>query len=171
MNTKNKINAPKEINDGFIGTIVHNRPIGLFPMFQDLEIKNKSIGEHHDSIVYWLETVLNQKHRYDYSEKRITQLEISFYRKFIALPLFFLYTSDNKLLFFKSDNMKETISKIGYIFVSKDLIREKFKIKKITQRVINEVKKILNKEIDLINNNFFERLESSEKIINTFKEK
>lgn len=112
---------------------------------------DEKIGKDIFDLYYWMKHMLGQKR---HVSKPFSSLIEMFHRKFIAqfvhkvtLP------NGNYLLTTEIDN-KECPSNfkcVGIIYTTKEKIREKFNVQKITQGKIKEIKSILKDEIDKLN--------------------
>ena len=100
--------------------------------------------------INWLEEKLNLKPKGIYTNERLSELEGKFFKEYIALPL---YLYDHSGLSIKTTpfSCRWDSGKVGYIYQSKEKIRETYDWNIISNKRNNQIKDYLCSEIELFN--------------------
>lgn len=106
-----------------------------------------TLGEEEiDEPIEWLESMLGINNAYIYSNERLRQLEERFFNDYIALPLY-LYDHSGISLSTSSFSCRWDSGKVGYIYISKDKVREEYGVKRINDKLKERVLSVLENEI------------------------
>lgn len=110
--------------------------------------RNYDLGEEKiDEPIEWLEDKLNLSQGFIYSNERLEQLEEKFYKKFVALPLYF-YEHSSCSIKTTSFNCKWDSGKIGYIYATKKQVLKELGSKIVTEKLREQVLSIFRGEIE-----------------------
>ena len=82
--------------------------------------------------IEWLEGMLDLAPKYEYTNERLSELEDKFYERFIALPLY-LYDHSGISISTSPFGCRWDSGKVGYIYVTKEKVREEYGWKRITK--------------------------------------
>lgn len=96
--------------------------------------KNYNLGDEKISEpIEWLEEKLGLFSKGEYTDERLSELESKFFEKYIVLPLY-LYDHSGITIRTTPFNCRWDSGKIGYIYISKEKVREEYNWKVITQK-------------------------------------
>lgn len=113
--------------------------------------RDYNLGEEEISDpIEWLEEKLGLTPKYEYNNERLEELEAKFFEKFIALPLY-LYDHSGITISTKSFSCSWDSGKVGYIYISKEKIRNEFDYKLITEKRRKKILSYLESEIEIFN--------------------
>ena len=97
----------------------------------------------------WLEEKLNLNPKGEYSNKRLNDLEQKFFQKYIALPTY-IYDHSGVSISTTPFSCRWDSGKVGYIYQTKEKIREIYNWDVITNKRRDEIKNYLQGEIDVL---------------------
>ena len=103
--------------------------------------------EEIDDPIEWLESMLGLEPKYEYSNERLAELENIFYREYIAIPVYKYEHSGITIKACSPFGCRFDSGKCGYIYASKETVRKKFSVKKISEKLRDQVCQILIDEV------------------------
>jgi hypothetical protein len=98
----------------------------------------------------WLETMLNLNPKYVYSNDRLTELEDKFFEKYIGHKIY-LYDHSGISVSTKPFSCPWDSGQVGYIYVSKEKVREEYGVKRISPELRTKILSYLDGEIETFN--------------------
>ena len=110
--------------------------------------RNYTLGDEEiPEPIEWLEDMLNLNRKREYSNERLTELEELFFEQYIALPLY-LYDHSGITISTTPFSCRWDSEKVGYIYVSKEKIREEYGWKKVTDKRREKILSYLKGEVE-----------------------
>ena len=97
--------------------------------------------------IEWLEEKLGLQSKGEYSDERLAELEERFFEKYIALPLY-LYDHSGITMATTPFGCRWDSGKVGYIYQTKEKIREWYDWKVITAKRREQIEKYLEVEVN-----------------------
>jgi len=134
---------PRE--DDHFGYIAYTRSDGEF--FTEYSLNSRKPLDFQ----MWLKDMLGQKRK---TAKMLTELQRTFNKQYVGVPIYRVEipSLNGPLLSSEQPNFPDFEGEFaGYIFTTKEIVRQTFKTKKVTQKIMKETKAILKNELSLFN--------------------
>ena len=98
----------------------------------------------------WLEEKLNVPKKYEYSNARLAELETIFFDRFIAKRIY-LYEHSGLAVSTSPFSNKWDSGQVGYIYITKEKVRDNYNVKKVGKKVKELVLENLEVQVEELN--------------------
>ena len=126
---------------------VNPRKMGEYVSKIAYKHRNYALGEERiGDPIEWLEEKLGLENSYIYTNSRLEELEKKFYEEYIALPIY-MYEHSMITLSTTPFSCRWDSGKYGYIYMTKEEVREEYGVKRISKKTRELVLDRLRAEI------------------------
>ena len=121
----------------------------------------------------WLEEKLNVRKKYEYSNARLAELEAIFFDRFIAKRIY-LYEHSGLAVSTSPFSNKWDSGQVGYIYITKEKVRDNYNVKKVGKKVKELVLENLEAQVEVLNHYVsgdvfgFKILDSEDSVVDSY---